>query len=188
MVKNGQMNGYINGNGHPTNGNGRLTSSDIFISPTIGAVSIPEMILDMAKFVDEDPSGFYSLVIGTDSQARRVDNKDELDYVSAIVVYRKSKGARYYWRKTKVNQKTLLREKIYTETLMSLDIAQKIVPQIREKISPAKYDLEIHIDVGPLGPTREMIKEVVGMVNGNGFVAKTKPYSWGASSVADKHA
>jgi predicted RNase H-related nuclease YkuK (DUF458 family) len=41
--------------------------------------------------------------------------------------------------------------------------------------------------VGPVGKTRDMIKEVVGMVNGNGFVAKTKPDSWGASSVADKH-
>ena len=81
----------------------------------------------------------------------------------------------------------VLRDKIYTETLMSLDVAQKIVPEIRAKISPDKYDLEIHIDVGPVGPTREMIKEVVGMVNGSGFVAKTKPNSWGASSVADKH-
>ncbi|MGD0523344.1 MAG: ribonuclease H-like YkuK family protein, partial [Candidatus Microgenomates bacterium] len=42
-------------------------------------------------------------------------------------------------------------------------------------------------DVGPLGPTREMIREVVGMVNGNGFVAKTEPDSWGASKVADKY-
>lgn len=70
---------------------------------------------------------------------------------------------------------------------MSLDCAQTLVPDLRRAISPAKYDFEIHIDVGALGPTREMIKEVVGMVTGNGFVAKTKPESWGASSVADKH-
>jgi len=38
-----------------------------------------------------------------------------------------------------------------------------------------------------VGPTREMIKEVVGMVNGNGFTAKTKPESYGAFVVADKH-
>ena len=71
---------------------------------------------------------------------------------------------------------------------MSLNLAQEIVPDIRKAVSPAKYDLEIHIDVGALGPTRDMIKEVVGMVSGNGFTAKTKPDSWGASSVADKHA
>jgi predicted RNase H-related nuclease YkuK (DUF458 family) len=80
-----------------------------------------------------------------------------------------------------------LRDKIYTETLMSLNLAEKLVPGVRKMISPVNYDLEIHIDVGSLGQTRTMIREVVGMVTGNGYVAKTKPESWGASSVADKH-
>jgi predicted RNase H-related nuclease YkuK (DUF458 family) len=173
-------NGYLNGH--------TLSLDDLFVNPTKGALKIPEMIKDMDKFVSEDPTGFYSLIIGTDSQARRNGGEEELDYVSAIVFYRKGKGARYYFRKIKTKGKVQLRNKIYTETLMSLDVAHKVVPLIRAKISPAKYDLEIHIDVGPLGPTRDMIKEVVGMVTGSGYVAKTKPFSWGASSVADKHA
>ena len=81
----------------------------------------------------------------------------------------------------------MLRDKIYTESLLSLSCAQELVPLLRKAVSPAKYDFEIHIDVGPIGPTRDMIKEVVGMVSGNGFIAKTKPEAWGASSVADKH-
>ena len=32
-----------------------------------------------------------------------------------------------------------------------------------------------------------MIKEVVGMVTGSGYVAKTKPNAYAASYVADKH-
>ena len=40
---------------------------------------------------------------------------------------------------------------------------------------------------GEYGDTRDMIKEVVGMVTGNGYVAKTKPEAYGASYVADKH-
>jgi len=92
-----------------------------------------------------------------------------------------------YGQKKIIYKKPVLRDKIYTETLLSLNIARELVPQLRRAITPAKYDLEIHVDVGPLGPTRDMIKEVVGMVNGNGFKAKTKPDSWGASSVADKH-
>lgn len=147
-----------------------------------------EMVSEIAGFVDEEPSSFYSLVIGTDSQTRRTNGKTEIDFVTAVIVYRKGKGARYFWKKRREKFVPVLRDKIYTETLMSLDVAQKIVPDIRKLISPGKYDLEIHIDVGPLGPTREMIREVVGMVNGNGFKAKTKPDSWGASSVADKHA
>lgn len=89
--------------------------------------------------------------------------------------------------KEKIYRAPVLREKIYTETTKSLETAHELVPEIRRLISPSKYDFEIHIDVGPLGKTREMIREVVGMVNGNGFTAKTKPESWGASSVADKH-
>lgn len=159
-----------------------------FYSPTKGTLGTSEMISEVASFVDEEPSSFYSLVIGTDSQERRADGATEVDYVTAVVIHRKGKGGRYFWRKEKVNgKKPHLRDKIYTETLMSLGVAKEIVPGLRRLISPAKYDLEIHIDVGPLGPTREMIREVVGMVSGNGFTAKTKPESWGASSVADKH-
>jgi predicted RNase H-related nuclease YkuK (DUF458 family) len=157
-------------------------------SPSYGLLSPKEMVEKISDFVEEDSHSFYSLIIGTDSQARRVNSHSEISYVTAIVIYRKGKGGRYFWRRDRRCKIPVLRDKIYTETLISLEIAEKIVPKIRENISPAKYDLEIHIDVGALGPTRNMIKEVVGMVNGNGYTAKTKPESWGASAVADKHA
>jgi len=160
----------------------------IFFNPTKGSVSSSKMVKEIAEFVEEEPDSFYRLIIGTDSQARRKNGKAEIDYVTAVVAHRIGRGARYYWRKEKKYKIPVLRDKIYTETLMSLDAAQEIVPHFREVISPTKYDFEIHIDVGPLGPTRDMIKEVVGMVNGSGYEAKTKPESWGASSVADKHA
>lgn len=171
----------------PKNNNGSLRS-DYFVSPSRGRLSLKSVVGEIADFVDEHPASYYNLIIGTDSQARRNGKGPEIDFVTAVIIYRKGKGARYFWRKRKENGTPRLRDKIYTETLMSLDLAQSLVPRIRKRISPAKYDLEIHIDVGPLGPTREMIREVVGMVNGNGFVAKTKPDSWGASSVADKYA
>lgn len=158
-----------------------------FFSPSKGELTQDGVVSEIAAFVDEEPSSFYRLVIGTDSQAKRLNGKSEIDFVSAVVVHRQGHGARYFWKKVKIAKVPHLRDKIYTETSLSLALAQEIVPLLRAKITPAKYDLEIHIDVGPLGPTRDMIKEVVGMVNGNGFTAKTKPDSWGASSVADKH-
>ncbi|MFC1710321.1 ribonuclease H-like YkuK family protein [Patescibacteria group bacterium] len=160
----------------------------LFINPSRGQMTPQEMIGEIAGFIDEEPTEFYRVVIGTDSQTRSNNGKTQVDYVTAIIVHRKGRGGKYYWRKEKKYKVPVLREKIYTETQMSLELAQEIVPEIRRVVSPAKYDLQIHIDVGALGPTREMIKEVVGMVNGNGFTAKTKPESWGASSVADKHA
>ena len=147
-----------------------------------------QVISEIEDFVNEEPRSFYRLVIGSDSQTKAINGKAEINFVTAIVVHRRGRGARYFWKKEKRYVKVpVLRDKIYTETTMSLEIAEEFVPELRKRISPAKYDLEIHIDVGPLGPTREMIREVVGMVNGNGYVAKTKPESWGASSVADKH-
>ncbi|OGM55929.1 hypothetical protein A3E46_00950 [Candidatus Woesebacteria bacterium RIFCSPHIGHO2_12_FULL_46_16] len=159
-----------------------------FISPTKGELGVSQVISEIEDFVNEEPRSFYRLVIGSDSQTKAINGKAEINFVTAIVVHRRGRGARYFWKKEKRYVKVpVLRDKIYTETTMSLEIAEEFVPEIRKRISPAKYDLEIHIDVGPLGPTREMIREVVGMVNGNGYVAKTKPESWGASSVADKH-
>jgi uncharacterized protein len=158
-----------------------------FYNPTNGYVSMEEMLSEISLFIDEDPQSFYTLIIGTDSQAKYIGGMSEIDFVSAIIIYRKKRGARYFFRKERRRKKPILRDKIYTETLMSLDLAKVIVPKIQKQIAPDKYDLEIHIDVGNVGPTREMIREVVGMVTGSGYVAKTKPDSWGASSVADKH-
>jgi predicted RNase H-related nuclease YkuK (DUF458 family) len=159
----------------------------VFTSPTKGELSVKKAISEISDFINEQPESFYRIVIGSDSQAKHSKGKSEIDFVTALIVHRAGSGARYFWRKERVPRKPSLRDKIYTETLMSLSCAQEIVPLLRQEISPAKYDFEIHIDVGPLGPTRDMIKEVVGMVQGNGFKAKTKPESWGASSVADKH-
>ncbi len=159
----------------------------MFISPSTGSTSISKVVSNIAGFVEEEPSSLYRVVIGTDSQTKKINGKSEIDFVTAIIIHRIGKGAKYYWKKERIKKNPVLRDKIYTETLMSLDLAQEIVPKLRAVISPAKYDLEIHIDVGALGPTRDMIREVVGMVNGNGFTARTKPESWGASSVADKH-
>lgn len=159
----------------------------IFHSPGDKDYGLLNLSKEIKSFIDGDPSSFYSLIIGTDSQSKRINGVSEIDFVTAVVIYRKKKGARYFWRKVREVKKLVLRDKIYTETLMSLDLAAKIVPEVRKLVSPSKYDLEIHIDVGSLGQTRTMIREVVGMVTGNGYVAKTKPESWGASSVADKH-
>lgn len=161
---------------------------DKFISPSLGPVSTERMLLEIKKFIKSDSKYFYRLVIGTDSQVKRLNGVSECDYVTAIIIHRQGYGARYFWKRKKVGVPPVLREKIYKETSISLEIAQNLVPEIRKVINGSgKYELEIHIDVGQVGKTREMIKEVVGMVSGSGFTAKTKPDSWGASSVADKH-
>ncbi len=79
-----------------------------------------------------------------------------------------------------------LRERIYKEALLSIDFAKVLVESL-VAANLLDLDLEIHVDVGKVGQTREIITEVVGMVRGNGFEVKTKPESFGASKVADRY-
>lgn len=162
-------------------------SKNGFWSPTKGRLSLVRIIEEISDFVKQDHHSIYRIVIGTDSQTKRINGDAEIDFVTAIVVHRVGYGGRYFWKKEKQKKRYVLREKIYAETSMSLGLAEDVVPLLRQAVPASKYDLEIHIDVGPIGPTREMIKEVVGMVRGNGYTAKTKPESYGASTVADRH-
>ena len=118
-----------------------------FYSPTKGSLTVRKMLQEISEFVSEDPGGFYSLVIGTDSQIKNINGAAQCDFVTAIVIHRKGKGARYFWKKDKIHKAPVLRDKIYTETTKSLETAHELVPSLRRKITPAKYDLEIHIDL-----------------------------------------
>lgn len=160
-----------------------------FFNPTLGELSLADVVSEIAKFLGDEPEKDYSLVIGTDSQEKKTNGVSEVDFVTAVVIHRRGSGGRYFWKKLKKGRPYSLRDKIYTETLLSLDFAQTFVPALKQAVNgeESRYSLEIHIDVGEVGPSREMIKEVVGMVTGNGFCAKTKPESYGAYIVADKH-
>ena len=159
-------------------------------SITHGNIAIQESIGLIRNFLEEKPSAEYSLVIGTDSHEKENNgNSKTITLVTAVLIHRRGFGGKYFWRRRNMSNIHTLREKIYAETLESLNFALFFVPLLRKSLngnSPI-YNLEIHIDVGEHGDTRDMIKEVVGMVTGNGFVAKTKPQAYGASYVADKH-
>jgi uncharacterized protein len=162
-----------------------------FESATHGKLSHQEVLEEINRFLNEKPLAEYSLVIGTDSHEQTgssLSNR-KINLVTAILVHRKGFGGKYFWVRKNISNIHSLREKIYAETLLSLDFARQFVPLLKEVLNSDQlnYNLEIHIDVGEHGDTREMIKEVVGMVTGNGFVAKTKPEAYGASYVADKH-
>jgi uncharacterized protein len=166
------------------------TPNELLNSLTHGEISVKNSIKEIKRFLEEKPSDEYSLVIGTDSHEREnTGNSKTINLVTAVLVHRRGFGGKYFWRRKYVSEIHSLREKIYAETSESLNFALFFVPLLRKELngnSPL-YNLEIHIDVGEHGDTRDMIKEVVGMVTGNGFVAKTKPNAYGASYVADKH-
>lgn len=152
-----------------------------FVSPTKGRLSIEQIVQDIAAFKEEEPSASYKLIIGTDSQTR-----EDTCFVTAIIVHRIGKGGRYYYRRKYMPDIRNLRHKIFTETSMSLEA----VTLLKEEMAKTRYkdmDVEIHVDIGQNGDTKELIREVVGWVMGSGFKVKIKPNACGASKVADRH-
>ena len=167
-----------------------MDSEENFQSITHGTVHLLEIIRLVKDFLEEDPRAEYTLVIGTDSHEKiTADGKRIINLITAIVVHRRGFGGKYFWQRNLNTNVHTLRDKIYAETLASLRLAEQFVPLLKKTLNgnSPHYWLEIHVDVGEHGDTREMIREVVGMVTGNGFVAKTKPFSYGASYIADKH-
>jgi len=154
---------------------------EVYNSPTKGPMSFETMLDDMVAILTAAPGEAHKLIIGTDSHTR-----DDLCFVSAIVVHRVGKGARYYYRKRRQRKIASLRQKIFYETSLSLALASRIADALAER-GLGHMNLEIHLDVGQSGDTRDLIREVVGMVVGSGFDAKIKPDSYGASTVADKY-
>lgn len=151
-----------------------------FISPTKGVMSLGEVMADINEFISFAPEAKYRLIVGTDSQVR-----NKTIFVTAVIIHRVGKGARYYYVRRVQRAIESLRQRIYYETSLSLEIAAKITGLLAA--SQVEMSPEIHLDIGDKGETRTMIKEIVGMVIGSGYSARIKPYSYGATSVADKH-
>ncbi|MGI6038201.1 MAG: ribonuclease H-like YkuK family protein [Limnochordia bacterium] len=152
-----------------------------FISPSKGRMSLKEVFADIMDYVHSEPEAKYRLIIGTDSQSR-----DNTCFVTAIIIYREGKGARYYYHRDNELYVNSLRQRIYYETARSLGVASKLADYLAQN-GHEEVDIEIHLDVGETGKTKELIREVVGMVVGSGFDARIKPDSYGATKVADKY-
>jgi len=155
-----------------------------------------EVVEHIVRLMSAEPEDHYEIVVGTDCHdtpiAEKLDHREgekapPMEFVSAIIVHRLGKGGRYFWRRIHEENIYTLRQKIYKEASLSFELARRLMRELAAR-TMLDYNLEIHIDVGEHGRTRELIDEVVGYIRGSGFAVKTKPDSYAASSVADKHA
>lgn len=153
----------------------------LFHSPTKGPLSYDRLVGDLLDYVAEEPFAKYKLIVGTDSHTRT-----DLCFVTAIIVHRLGKGARFYYRRRHQQKIRSLRQRIFYETAVSLTLAEKLAVSLAER-GASSLNVEIHLDVGENGETKDLIRDVVGMVVGSGFHVEIKPNSYGASKVADKY-
>lgn len=160
----------------------RKMQNDYFNSPTLGEIDFGQIVQRIVSFMAENTDYKYKLVIGTDSQS----NHTLSDFVTAVIIHRVGQGGIYFWQRKGLPTFSL-RDRIYKEASLSLETAQKITDEFAKLGILQSSILEIHVDVGKNGETREMISEVVGMVRGNGYEVKIKPEAFGATTVADRH-
>jgi len=161
------------------------TEQKIFFNNSFGQQLTSEQVIqEIKKFMNDDPRRCYKVIIGTDSE-KQADNT--ADFVTAVVVHRVGNGGRYFWRRIDNERKYhTLRDRIIDEVMASLEMAHTLL-LTSKKMEMPKFDFEIHADVGEIGPTKAIIQEVVGMIRANNFEVKTKPHSYAASKVADRH-
>src|SRR3989344_2217556 len=168
-----------------------------FISPTKGRRNLLEIMADIIGYIADKPDAEYSIVVGTDSELSshimadgndgyiKKERKGLASFVSVIVMRRIGSGAKYFWKRTTGVRTFDHHDRMIKEAYFSLEVANKLISQLRDKLNGHFYDFEIHLDIGLNGPTKEMIQEIVGLIKGNGFKAIIKPYSYAAKTVAD---
>ena len=84
-------------------------------------------------------------------------------------------------------QERILQE-VYLSCQLALYLRDAFGILMKREHPEIPYQFEyIHADIGEKGPTKDMIKEVTGLIRGNGFEPRIKPYSFAASTVADRY-
>lgn len=155
----------------------------MFQSPTHGKVDLDKLKKIISQYMASDKGAKYEIIVGSDSQKAK---NNSYDFVSALIVHRVGFGGIYFWRRELLDRKISLKERIYREATMSLETSENFINFFKVN-GISRYDIQIHVDIGHNGDTRDMINEVVGMIRGSGYDVKIKPDSYGASKVADRY-
>lgn len=158
-----------------------------FYNPTKGNISFNQVVKEILKYIEEKPEKSYEVVLGCDSSSGQ-----EPCFPLAIVVLRKGEGGRFFLKRIKYPHRVFynLHQRILEEVLLSCRTALILREELRGKLKEKDFNFEfeyIHADVGENGITKDMIKEVIGLIKGNGFEAKIKPHSYAATVVADRY-
>jgi len=163
-----------------------------FYNPTCGNLSLNRVLEEMTNYMAAKPEKFYDIIVGCDSSSGL-----EPHFPVAVVILRVGEGGRFFLKRVKYSAST--KKKFYSwkrrvleEVLLSCELALSLRESFKKRIqNPGdKFNYQfryIHADIGENGATKDMIKEITGLILGNGFEPKIKPESYVASSVADRY-
>lgn len=158
-------------------------------------MSFEQVFKRIVQFMELNPSGNHTLMIGTDSQVHR----NHTIFITGIVIQNKGKGAWACIRRVIVPRKMLnLHERISYETTLSEEIfymfTQEKKDRLFEVVLPnidrgASFTIEGHIDIGSgkRNKTRVFVQEMVSRIESTGAKPKIKPFSFVASAYANRY-
>jgi len=158
-----------------------------FYNPSRGNLKINQVIDEILDYISEKPEKFYDIIVGCDSSSG-----EEPHFPLAVVILRAGEGGRFFLKKIGYKNRKFYnwKTRVLEEVLLSCELALFLREKVEKKFeaNPFNYQFRyIHADIGERGQTRDMIKEVTGLIRGNGFEPKIKPEAFVASTVADRY-
>lgn len=171
--------------------NEEIINNGHFFSPSKGNLEFKEVIKEIYNYISEQPEFFYDIVVGCDSPS-----SDKPFFPIAVVILRTGAGGRFFLKKmhypdnflkrfANINWKNRILQEVYLSCELALSLKEVLE---KENKLGFKYQFQyIHADVGEQGKTKEMVKEIVGLIKSNGFEPKIKPQSFAATVVADRY-
>lgn len=161
-----------------------------FYNPSRGNLSFKGMVKEIMAWISEKPEQFYDIVVGCDSGSGEIPS-----FPVAVVVLRKGQGGRFFLRKIGYKNRKFYnwKSRVLEEVVLSCELALSLREALQKEMTglnfrPCYQFRYIHADVGEAGATKDMIREVIGIIRGNGFEPKIKPEAYVASTVADRYA
>ncbi len=176
--------------------NDDIINNGSFFSPSKGDISFEEVIGEIYNYISEKPEFFYDIVVGCDSPS-----SDKPFFPIAIVVLRTGAGGRFFLKKMRypdnflkkfahvpTNWKSRILNEVYLSCELALSLRETLEKEFGKASPNFNYQFQyIHADVGEVGKTKEMVREVVGLIRSSGFEPIIKPLSFAASVVADRY-
>ncbi len=161
----------------------------MYKSETYGKLNIEDIPDKLLVFYDrmKDHDTPIQVIVGTDSQ-----NFSDTKIVNVIAIICEGHGGIYFYQISHIDRINDVRQKLYTETGMSLDIADALLKIIEfDKRYDSLYEkaiFTIHVDAGKSenGKTKDLIPAIVGWIKSQGYECEVKPDSFVASTIADR--
>ena len=160
-----------------------------FYNPTKGNLNLDQVIEEILDYIKSKPDKFYDIIVGCDSPSDK-----EPSFPVVLVVLKVGVGGKFFLKRINYKNRKFYswKERVLEEVLLSCELALNFREEFdkRNKDLNKKYNYQfryIHADIGENGDTKDMVKEVVGLIRGNGFEPKIKPEAYVATAVADRY-